>query len=65
MTREEHLRAIHITGSRKVGNSIVLVMLCSGPECAGAEMLARPTVGDVATEANAHIDKMDSFGTLA
>lgn len=62
MTREKHLKAIHIAGFRKVGNRTVLVMLCGGPECGGAEILARYTAWDVATEADAHIDKMANLG---
>ena len=62
MTREEHLKAIHIVGSKKVGKRTVLVMLCSGPECGGAEMFARCTAGDVSAEANGHVDKMADLG---
>lgn len=62
MTREEHLRAIYIVGSKKVGKGNVLVMLCSGPECGGAEMFARCTAGDVAAEGGAHVDKMADLG---
>jgi hypothetical protein len=58
MTREEHLRAIYVTGTRVVGKRSVLVMLCAGPDCGGAAMLAKPIVADVLAEANAHIDKM-------
>jgi hypothetical protein len=59
MTREEHLKAIYITSTRKVGKNTLLVMLCSGPDCGGSEMLAHFTVGGVLAEATAHIDKMD------
>ncbi len=62
MTRDAHLQAIHIVGGRKTGKATILVMLCSGPNCAGAEILARATAGDVTTEANAHIDKMAELG---
>jgi hypothetical protein len=58
MTRDQHLKAIYITGTRKLGKNTVLVMLCSGPDCGGAEMLARINAYDVTTEANTHIDKM-------
>lgn len=65
MTREEHLRAIYIVGSKKVGsNRTVLIMLCSGPECGGAEMFARCTAGDVAAEAGTHVDKMAALGSV-
>jgi len=62
MTREEHLKAIYIIGSRKLGKNTVLVMLCSGPSCGGAETLARCTVADVLAGANAHIDEMADLG---
>jgi len=58
MTREEHLRVIYVTGTRVVGKHSVLVMLCAGPDCGGAQMLTRPNAADVLTEANAHIDRM-------
>lgn len=58
MTRDEHLKAIYIASSRKIGKSTVLVMLCSGPECGGAEMFARPDAFDVGVQANTHIDRM-------
>lgn len=61
MLRQQHLKAIYIVGSRKLGKGSVLVMLCGGPDCAGAEMLARPTVAAVLAEANTHIDKMDDL----
>lgn len=61
MTREEHLKAIWVVNSRKVGNHMLLVMLCSGPDCGGAEILARRTAADIAAEANAHIDKMEQL----
>lgn len=60
MTREQHLRAIYIVGSAKRGKVDGLVMLCSGPDCGGAEMFARHTAADVGAEANAHVDKMES-----
>lgn len=62
MTQEQHLRAIWIVGSRKIGNRTVLVMLCSGPDCGGAEVLAQPNAADVAAEAHAHVDKMAALG---
>ncbi len=62
VTREEHLKAIYVVGSRKVGKRTMLVMMCSGPECGGAEILAHYTAADVGTEANAHIDKMAELG---
>lgn len=61
MTQEQHLRAIWIVGSRKIGKRTVLVMLCSGPDCGGAEILAQPNAADVGAEANAHINKMNSL----
>lgn len=62
MTRDEHLRAIYVVGSEKVGKVSVLVMLCSGPDCAGAQMFSRLTVADVLAEASAHVDKMADLG---
>ncbi len=62
MKRDAHLRAIHVVGHRTLGKGSVLVMLCSGPNCAGSEIFARPTAGDVAAEANAHVDKMAELG---
>lgn len=59
MTREEHLKAIYIVGSVKRGKVNGLLMLCSGPECGGAEIFARRNAADVGAEANAHIDKVD------
>lgn len=57
MTREEHLRAIYLAGSAKRGNRNGLLMLCSGPDCGGAEMFTPgPTVADVMAAADAHID---------
>lgn len=58
MTREEHLKAIKLVGTRVVGKRTMLVMLCSGPDCGGAEMLAHYTAYAVGAEADAHIDKM-------
>lgn len=58
VTREEHLKAVYVVSSRKLGKSTVLVMLCSGPECGGAEMLAHPNAFDVGVQATAHIDRM-------
>lgn len=59
MTRDEHLKSIYIVGSAKRGKVDVLLMLCSGPECGGAEMFARRTAADIVAESNAHIDKVD------
>lgn len=57
MTRDEHLAAILIVGSAKRGKRHGLLMLCSGPDCGGAEMFARGLkVADVLAAANAHID---------
>lgn len=61
MTREDHLRAIHVTGFTQVGKRMVVVMLCAGPDCAGAQMFARLTVADVLARANTHIDEMDAI----
>lgn len=58
MTREQHREKVYVTGSRRVGNRTVLVMLCAGPDCGGAEILSRLTVGDVLAETDAHIDRM-------
>lgn len=58
MTREEHLKAIYIAGAAKRGKTMGLLMLCSGPECGGAEMFARPDAFDVGVQSNAHIDRM-------
>ena len=63
MTREDHLKAIYIVGSAKRGKAIGVLMLCSGPDCGGAEMFARPTAADVGAKANAHIDEMDSLSS--
>ncbi len=63
MTRDEHLKKIYVTGSRTVNKAAVLMMLCSGPDCAGAQMLtAGLTAADVAAEASAHVDKMAELG---
>lgn len=57
MTREEHLKAIYIVSSAERGRNSGLLMLCSGPDCGGAEMFARGlTVGAVVAAANVHID---------
>lgn len=64
MTREEHLKKIMIVGTRKLGKSTALVMLCSGPECGGAEMLSRCSVGDAVTAAGVHIATMDALKDL-
>lgn len=56
MTRDEHLKHILIVGSQTRGKRHGLLMLCSGPECAGAEMFARGLkVADVLVAAEAHI----------
>jgi hypothetical protein len=62
VTREEHLKAIYIVGSQKLGKHTVLVMLCPGTECGGAQMFAHYNVGAVLAEANAHVDKMAELG---
>lgn len=60
MTREEHRRAIYIVSSAKRGKFTGLLMLCSGPDCGGAEMFApRLTVAAVVAAADAHIDAVD------
>lgn len=60
MTRDQHLRAIYITGSVKRGKRDGLLMLCSGPECGGAEMFAPGrTAADVVSAADGHIDDVD------
>jgi hypothetical protein len=57
VTRDEHLQRIYITASQKRGKQHGLVLLCSGPECHGAEMFAPGlTVGHVLVVANQHID---------
>jgi uncharacterized protein (DUF983 family) len=57
VTRDEHLAAILIVSSAKRGKRHGLLMLCSGPDCGGAEMFARGLkVPDVLAAANAHID---------
>ncbi len=61
MPREQHLKAIHVIGFKKIGKSTVLMMMCADPKCAGVEVLARLTVGEIWAEANAHIDKMESL----
>ena len=61
MTREEHLRAITVVGSSKRFKRIGLLMLCSGPDCGGADMFAMGlSVAAVVTAANAHIDQAES-----
>lgn len=60
MTREEHLKAIYIVSSQKRGKATGLLMLCSGPDCARAEVFAvRRTAGAVAEAANRHIDEFE------
>lgn len=62
MTREEHLRAIYIIGSQKRGNRTGLLMLCSGPECGGAQMFAAGlTAAAVATAADTHTDEIEAL----
>jgi hypothetical protein len=57
VTREEHRKAIYMVGAQKRGNRNGLLMLCSGPECGGAEMFIRGiTVDAVIAAADAHID---------
>lgn len=60
MTRDEHRRAIYVTASQKRETRFGLVLLCSGPNCHGAEMFAAGlTVADVLAAADAHIDSVD------
>lgn len=60
MTREEHLRAITIVGNTRRYKRIGVLMLCSGPDCGGAEMFAdSPNAAAVATAANTHIDQAE------
>lgn len=60
MTRDEHLRAIRVVGSVKRGKRFGLLMLCSGPECGGAEVFAGGlSAADVATAAERHIDETE------
>jgi hypothetical protein len=64
VTRDEHRQAIYVTASVKRGKRTGLVMLCSGPECGGAEMFAPSLrVGDVLAAADAHIDAVDPDAT--
>lgn len=59
MDRDEHLKRIYLVGSRTIGKRSALVLMCSGPDCGGAELLAIGlTVAAVLAEANAHVDKM-------
>jgi hypothetical protein len=58
VTREEHFRAITIVGTEKRYKRHGLLLLCSGPDCAGAGMFADGlSVGAVVTAADAHIDE--------
>jgi hypothetical protein len=60
MNREEHRRAIYVVGSARRNKRTGLLMLCSGPECGGAELFARGlTVADVVATANTHIDDVE------
>lgn len=60
MTRDEHLKAVYVVGSATRGKTTGLLMLCSGPECGGAEMFATGlTAFDVAAAANAHIGEVN------
>lgn len=60
MTSEEHLAAIYIISSQKRGRTSGLLALCSGPDCAGAEVyVAGLTVGKVLAAANRHIDEFE------
>jgi hypothetical protein len=60
VTREEHLRAIYIVGSAKRGKRNGLRMLCSGPDCGGAEMFAIGlTAASVVTAVDAHIEEIE------
>lgn len=65
MTREEHLRAIYVIASQRRGKRAGLLMLCSGPDCAGAEVFALShTVGAVLEAAARHIDEMGEGGGI-
>lgn len=60
MTREEHLKALYILGTKARGKTSGLLLLCSGPDCGGAEVFAPGlTVGAVSEAANRHIDEME------
>lgn len=62
MTREEHLRAIYLVGTVRRGKRLGLLMLCSGPECGGAEVFAGGlSAADVATAAERHIDETEEL----
>lgn len=63
MTREQHLKAIMVVGWEKRGKVMVLRMLCSGPDCGGAEILSRMNAADIGAEAAEHIDKMEKLLT--
>jgi hypothetical protein len=61
MTREEHLQAIKIVGSEQRHKRLGLLLLCSGPDCAGASMFADGrNAAAVATASNAHIDEAEA-----
>jgi hypothetical protein len=56
VTRDEHLKAVYVVGTAMRGKTAGLLMLCSGPECGGAEMFAAGlTADDVAAAADAHM----------
>lgn len=57
MTREEHRRAVYIVGSATRNKRPGLLLLCSGPECGGAEVFVPGlTAAAVAAATDAHID---------
>lgn len=57
MTRDEHMRAIRVVGTSKREKRIGLVLLCSGPECGGAEVwVPGLSAADVAAGAAQHLD---------
>jgi hypothetical protein len=60
VTRDEHMRAIYIVCGQQRGKTRGLLMLCSGPDCAGAEVFAPGRkAADVVTAANRHIDETE------
>lgn len=58
MTRAQHREAVYIVGTDTRGKVFGLILVCHGPDCGGAEMFARPTVGDTVAKVEAHIDEM-------
>lgn len=60
MNREKHLKAISIVGSGKRYKRYGLILLCSGPDCAGAEMFADGiNVASVMTATDAHVKEYE------